>query len=188
MLKEMLELIIKAKPNAAHRGLTLMEEVGLVNSVITQNVDDRHEAAGSKNVIEFRGTHRLLSRLDCGLTREVSMSSLQQLPTKCPNCETLLKPDVILFGEPISGEAYAMVYDEAQSCDLVLVLGAFAGVPRAADIPRLAKVHGASVAGANLDETFLTRDASDYSILGSCATTIPEIVKRVRAQRELQER
>ena len=188
MLKEMLELIIKAKPNAAHRGLTLMEEVGLINSVITQNEDGRHQAAGSKNVIEFHGTHRFLSRLDCGLTKEVSMSSLQQLPTKCPNCETLLKPEVILFGEPISEEAYAMVHDEAQSCYLELVLGASAGVPLAADIPRLAKVHGASVAGANLEETFLTRDVSDYRILGPCATTIPEIVKRVRAQRELQER
>jgi NAD-dependent deacetylase len=188
MLREMLELIIKAKPNPAHRGLALMEEMGLISSVVTQNVDGLHQAAGSKNVIEFHGTHRFLSCLDCGLKREISMFSLQQLPPKCPNCETLFKPDVIFFGEPIPREAYAMASYEAQSCDLVLVIGTSAAVLPAADIPRLAKAHGAAVAEINLEETSLSRHISDYSILGPCTTTIPEIVKRVRVQKELQER
>jgi len=184
MLKEMMELIVKAKPNPAHRGLALLEEMGLLSSVITQNVDGLHQDAGSKKVIEFHGTHRILSCLNCGLKREISMFSLQQLPPKCPNCKTLLKPDVIFFGEPIPKEAYAMAYYETQSCDLVLVIGTSAAVLPAADIPRLAKAYGATVAEINLEETSLTRQVSDYIILGPCTTTIPEIVEMVKARRE----
>ncbi len=184
MLKEMMELIIKAKPNPAHRGLALLEEMGFLSSVITQNVDGLHQAAGSKRAIEFHGTHRTLSCLNCGLKRDISMFSLQQFPPKCPNCETLLKPDVIFFGEPIPREAHAMAYSEAQSCDLVMVIGTSAAVQPAADIPRMAKTYGATVAEINVEETFLTGRVSDYSILGPCAITIPEIVKRVKVKKE----
>ena len=188
MLKEMMELVIKAKPNSAHRGLALLEEMGLLSSVITQNVDGLHQAAGNKRVIEFHGTHRTLSCLNCGLKRDISMFSLQQLPPKCPNCETLLKPDVIFFGEPIPREAHALAYSEAQSCDLVMVIGTSAAVQPAADIPRVAKTYGATVAEINVEETFLTGRVSDYIILGPCTITIPEIVKRVKVKKEEEKR
>jgi NAD-dependent deacetylase len=188
MLKEMMELIIKAKPNPAHRGLALLEEMGLLSSVITQNVDGLHQAAGSKRVIEFHGTHRTLSCLNCGLKRDISMFSLEQLPPKCPTCEALLKPDVIFFGEPIPREAYAMAYSEAQSCDLVMVIGTSAAVQPAADIPRVAKTYGATVTEINVEETFLTGREADYIILGPCTITIPEIVKRVEVKKEEEKR
>ena len=188
MLKEMMELIIKAKPNPAHRGLALLEEMGFLSSVITQNVDGLHQAAGNKRVIEFHGTHRTLSCLNCGLKRDISMFSLEQLPSKCPTCEALLKPDVIFFGEPIPREAYAMAYSEARSCDLVMVIGTSAAVQPAADIPRVAKTYGATVTEINVEETFLTDRVADYTILGPCAVTIPEIVKRVEVKKEEEKR
>lgn len=188
MLKEMMELIIKAKPNPAHRGLALLEEMGFLSSVITQNMDGLHQAAGSKRVIEFHGTHRTLSCLNCGLKRDISMFSLEQLPPKCPTCEALLKPDVIFFGEPIPREAYAMAYSEAQSCDLVMVIGTSAAVQPAADIPRVAKTYGATVTEINVEETFLTGRVADYTILGPCTVTIPEIVKRVEVKKEEEKR
>jgi len=182
MLKEMMELMSGAEPNPAHRGLASLEEMGLVSSVITQNVDGLHQAAGSKKVIEFHGTHRTLSCLRCGLKRESSMFSVRELPPKCPQCGRLLKPDVIFFGEPIPWEAYTEAYSEAQSCDLALVIGTSAAVFPAADIPRLAKGNGATVAEMNVEETSLTRQVSDYTVLEPCATTISEIVQRAKAQ------
>ncbi len=188
MLKEMMELIIKANPNPAHRGLALLEEMGFLSSVITQNMDGLHQAAGSKRVIEFHGTHRTLSCLNCGLKRDISMFSLEQLPPKCPTCETLLKPDVILFGEPIPRKAYAMAYSEAQSSNLVMVIGTSAAVQPAADIPRVAKTYGATVTEINVEETSLTGRVADYIILGPCTITIPEIVKRVEVRKEEEKR
>ena len=69
MLKEMFSLIMEAKPNPAHLGLAELERMGYLSSVITQNVDGLHQAAGSRNVIEFHGTHRTLSCLKCSLHR-----------------------------------------------------------------------------------------------------------------------
>jgi NAD-dependent deacetylase len=112
------------------------------------------------------------------------MFSVQELPPKCPQCEKLLKPDVIFFGEPIPWEAYTEAYSEARSCDLALVIGTSAAVVPAADIPRLAKGNGATVVEMNVEETSLTRQVSDYTVLGPCVTTIIDIVRRVKARRE----
>jgi NAD-dependent deacetylase len=65
MLKDMFELIMTAKPNPAHIGLAELERMGYLSSIVTQNVDGLHQAAGSKKVIEFHGSHRTLSCLKC---------------------------------------------------------------------------------------------------------------------------
>jgi NAD-dependent deacetylase len=182
MLKEMFSLIMAAKPNPAHIGLAELERMGLLSSVITQNVDGLHQAAGSKNVIEFHGTHRTLSCLKCSTKIEGASLTLEDLPPRCSRCSSLLKPDVVFFGEPIPWEAQTMSFKESKSCSAVFVIGTSAVVYPAATIPVTAKEHGATVIEINMEPTPMTDQVSDYLICGSAGEIIPAIVEEVKRQ------
>jgi NAD-dependent deacetylase len=180
MLKEMFSLILEAKPNPAHVGLAELERMGFLSSVITQNVDGLHQAAGSRNVIEFHGTHRTLSCLKCSSTVDGSSFRMEDLPPRCSRCSSLLKPDVVFFGEPIPWKAQAMSFKESLSCDLVLSIGTSAVVYPAATNPITAKERGAMVIEINMEPTPLTDQISDYLICGSAGEIIPAIVEEVK--------
>ena len=180
MLKEMFSLIMGARPNPAHMGLAELERMGYLSSVITQNVDGLHQTAGSRNVIEFHGTHRTLSCLKCSSTVDGTTLKLEDLPPRCSRCSSLLKPDVVFFGEPIPWEAQATSFKESKSCDLVLSIGTSAVVYPAASIPMTAKEKGAIVVEINREPTPLTDDVSDYLICGSAGEIIPAIVETVK--------
>lgn len=183
MLKEMFSLIMMAKPNLAHIGLAELERMGLLSSVITQNVDGLHQAAGNTNVIEFHGTHRTLSCLKCSTKIEGTSLTLEDLPPRCSRCSSLLKPDVVFFGEPIPWEAQIMSFKESKSCSAVLVVGTSAVVYPAATIPITAKERGAMVIEINTEPTPLTNQISDYLICGSAGEIIPAIVEEVKKVR-----
>jgi NAD-dependent deacetylase len=183
MIKEMFSLIMAAKPNPAHMGLAELERMGLLSSVITQNVDGLHQAAGNTNVIEFHGTHRTLSCLKCSTKIEGTSLTLEDLPPRCSRCSSLLKPDVVFFGEPIPWEAQIMSFKESKSCKAVLVIGTSAVVYPAATIPITAKERGAIVIEINTEPTPLTNQISDYLIAGSAGEIIPAIVEEVKKMR-----
>jgi NAD-dependent deacetylase len=185
MLKEMFSLIMTAKPNPAHIGLAELERMGLLSFIVTQNVDGLHQAAGSQNVIEFHGTHRTLSCLKCSTKTEGSSLTLEDLPPRCSRCSSLLKPDVVFFGEPIPWEAQVMSFKESKSCSAVLVIGTSAVVYPAATIPITAKERGAVVIEINMEPTPLTEQISDYLILGSAGEIISAIVEEVKRRSPL---
>ena len=180
MLKEMFSLIMTAKPNPAHLGLAELERMGYLSSVITQNVDGLHQLAGSRNVIEFHGTHRTLSCLKCSITLDGTSLKMEDLPPRCSRCSSLLKPDVVFFGEPIPWEAQTVSFKESKSCSAVLVIGPPAVVYPAASIPITAKERGAMIIEINREPTPLTNGISDYLILGSAGEIIPAIIEEVK--------
>jgi NAD-dependent deacetylase len=180
MLKEMFSLIMTAKPNPAHIGLAELERMGLLSSIVTQNVDGLHQAAGSRKVIEFHGTHRTLSCLKCSTKIDGFPLTLEDLPPRCTRCSSLLKPDVVFFGEPIPWEAQTLSFKESKSCSAVLVIGTSAVVYPAATIPITAKERGAIVIEINTEPTPLTNQISDYLICGSAGEIIPAIVEEVK--------
>jgi NAD-dependent deacetylase len=180
MLKDMFSLIMTAKPNPAHIGLAELERMGYLSSVITQNVDGLHQAAGSRHVIEFHGTHRTLSCLKCSTTIDGTSLKMEDLPPRCSRCSSLLKPDVVFFGEPIPWEAQVTSFKESKSCSAVLVIGTSAVVYPAASIPITAKERGAMVIEINMEPTPLTDQISDYLICGSAGEIIPAIVEEVK--------
>jgi NAD-dependent deacetylase len=185
MLKDMFSLVMAARPNPAHIGLAELEELGLLSSVITQNVDGLHQAAGNKNVIEFHGSHRTLTCLKCSTKRDGISLTINDLPARCPRCSSLLKPDVVFFGEPIPWEAQVMSFKESESCSAVLVIGTSAVVYPAASIPITAKERGAIVIEINMEPTPLTDQISDYLISGSAGKIIPAIVEEVKRSNPL---
>jgi len=182
MLKDMFSLVMTAKPNPAHIGLAELERMGLLSSIVTQNVDGLHQAAGSKNVIEFHGSHRTLSCLKCSRKVDGTSLTMEDLPARCPHCSSLLKPDVVFFGEPIPWEAQTMSFKESKSCNAVLVVGTSAVVYPAASIPVMAKDGGATVIEINMESTPLTHQISDYLICGSAGEIVPAIVNEVKLQ------
>jgi NAD-dependent deacetylase len=180
MLKEMFSLVMTAEPNPAHIGLVELERMGYLSSVITQNVDGLHQAAGNKNVIEFHGSHRTLSCLKCSTKIDGLSLSPKDLPPRCSRCSSLLKPDVVFFGEPIPWEAQVMSFKESKSCRAILVIGTSAVVYPAATIPITAKERGATVIEINKEPTAMTDQISDYLICGSAGEIIPAIVEEVK--------
>jgi len=183
MLKDMFALVMNAKPNPAHLGLAELERMGLLSSVITQNVDGLHQAAGSHNVIEFHGSHRTLSCLKCSTTIDGTTLKMEDLPPRCSRCSSLLKPDVVFFGEPIPWDAQTTSFKESKSCSMVLVIGTSALVYPAASIPITAKERGATVIEINMERTPLTDQISDYLIPGSAGEIVPAILGEVKRLR-----
>ena len=180
MIKEMMELVLGAEPNPAHVALAELEQMGLLSSVITQNVDGLHQRGGSKEVIEFHGSNQWLVCLQCGYRQEAVSLSLEVIPPPCPQCDSVLKPDVVFFGEPIPDEAQIRSSEEARTCNVILVVGTSAVVYPAAGIPTLAKQNGAKVVEINMEPTPLTGLVSDYLIQGAAGTILPKIVEEVR--------
>lgn len=180
MLREMGDLLDRSRPNAAHLALARLEEMGHVRAVITQNIDHLHQEAGSRRVIEYHGTHKILLCMECGRRLEKGNVSLESLPPRC-GCGGVLKPDVVLFGEIIPWTAQAEAQEEARRAEVMLVVGTSAVVSPACDIPVAARRAGATVVEVNLEETPLTRRVCDWSLQGPAGPLLGSILDQVRA-------
>lgn len=133
-------IIEEAKPNSAHLMLAWLEQQGLVKALITQNVDGLHQAAGSQKVLEIHGTLKSASCLFCRQSSPVVevLADIEEglVPPLCLECGEPLKPDVVLFGEPLA-PAYQQALEEAKRADLLLVIGSSLQVSPANKLPAL---------------------------------------------------
>jgi NAD-dependent deacetylase len=178
MLREMEETVDKARPNAAHIGLAELEAMGLLKSVITQNVDNLHQEAGSKDVIEYHGNSRSLTCLWCN-RRYGYEQKRGEYPPYC-ECGRILKPDVVFFGEAIPMAAMTRSYQLASSCQALLIIGTSAVVSPFNVLPRQAKQGGATIIEINLERTVLTDHLTDILLLGTATEMVSGLVSTVR--------
>jgi len=178
MLREMDELVSKAKPNKAHIGMGELEAMGYLECVITQNVDNLHQEGGSKNVIEYHGNSTTLSCLWCGKQYNREEKMHENLP-RCV-CKKVLKPDVIFFGEAIPRMAMSRAFEMASSAQALLVVGTSALVSPANNIPAIAKQNGAKLIEINKEKTHLTRRLTDVFLQGSASEIISRLVEKIR--------
>jgi len=183
MLKEMEEIVGKAKPNDAHVGLAKLESMGFLNAVITQNIDNLHQEAGSKDVIEYHGNSSTLTCLWCKKTYDYKEKK-GEYPPKC-ECGKILKPDVIFFGEAIPLVAMERSSKLAASCQALLIIGTSAVVSPFNILPRLARQTGAKIIELNLEETVLTHDITDIFIRGKATERVSQVVSAVKELREV---
>jgi NAD-dependent deacetylase len=179
MMKDFTQLKT-AQPNPGHFGLAQLEQMGYLGCIITQNVDNLHQAAGSRDVIEFHGNMRQVVCQRCHKVLPLDDISLETLPPYC-NCGGVFKPAGVFFGEPIPSHALSRSQEEAQDCDLMLVIGTSAVVYPAAAMPRVAKEAGARVIEINPERTDLTGWVSDLIIQEKAGVAIPRIVAAIRA-------
>jgi NAD-dependent deacetylase len=180
-IRPMTDTLLNAVPNAAHIALAQLEEMGILKAVITQNIDNLHQRAGSRRVLELHGHMREATCIRCYKEVPVDPALEQDLRDgKIPRCECggVLKPNVILFGEQLPIRVLNMAMAEARRCDLILVAGSSLEVTPAADIPYLAVEQGARAIIVNLRPTDFD-SCADVVIYGDVAEVLPRIVAAV---------
>jgi len=165
----------RAKPNNGHKGLAQLEGLGRLNTVITQNVDGLHQAAGSTDVIEFHGNFAWHQCMSCKTRIETHALDLSVLPPLC-HCGGIFRPECIFFGEMIPQEALERSCRMAMHCDVMLVVGTSASVQPAAMIPEMAKSAGAKVIEINLERTPLTGRITDIFLQGPAGDIMSKLV------------
>jgi len=122
--------LLAAKPNPAHRALAELEEMGLLKAVITQNIDDLHQQAGSKRVLELHGNMHQATCLKCRKVvpiQDMMERFLEEGEMPYCSCGGLLKPNVVLVGDQLPKWVLLEAWGEAERCDLMLVVGSISG-------------------------------------------------------------
>lgn len=178
------QLVEEAEPNAGHRALVDLETHVPELVVITQNVDDLHNRAGSNTVIELHGniTHNYCMECERPAEAETVDASIQEgEPARCPECDGLIRPDVVWFGEMLPADAVEQADAFTTRADVFLSIGTSAVVYPAAQLPMDARANGAFVAEINPDTTGIT-DEVDESIRGPAGDVLPALSEAVAAQ------
>ncbi|MCK5202242.1 MAG: NAD-dependent deacylase [Desulfobacterales bacterium] len=178
LFKDMKEVLDKATPSDSHKGLAKLEELGILKTIITQNVDGLHQMAGNSDVIEFHGNMAWQKCMDCHKRYETHNIDINQIPPRC-SCDGILRPDAVLFGEMIPQDALWRSRQVARDCDVMLVIGTSAVVQPAALMPVIAKESGAKVIEINPERTPLTGDISDYLISGTAGDVMNRIMSHL---------
>ena len=177
--KERGRVALAARPNPGHVALAALEDRGHIVAVVTQNTDGLHRDAGSKRVIELHGSGRTVECLTCGGKEprsEVQARLGVEMPPRCRLCGgTVLKPTVVLFGEPMPTEATQEAFELASHTDVMLVAGTSLAVHPAADVPLFALRSGARLIVVNAEPTPFDRFA-EVVIHGRSGEVLPEIV------------
>lgn len=170
------EIVDRAEPNPGHYALAELERKVPRFMLITQNVDGLHQRAGSRNVIELHGN---LMRFKCSEEGRIveSRNDTKQIPPPCPHCGSLLRPDVVWFGEALPAVALRQSFDAARSADLFLTVGTSGIVQPAASLPLEAVERGAPVVEINPQETPLTPWMT-YSLRGSSGKILPQLIEQ----------
>jgi NAD-dependent deacetylase len=175
-------MLRKFKPNKGHLALADLEKIVPLETVITQNIDGIHQTAGSSSVIELHGTTRIIYCMNC--SKEYAMDEVFSMlevksPPLCTDCEGMLRPAVIFFGESLDPRVLGTAYEKAENSDFLLAVGSSLVVYPAADIPMRAKQRGARLAVINKEKTPLDYLA-DYVINEEAGKVLPQIVQNIK--------
>jgi NAD-dependent deacetylase len=183
----------RVMPNPGHYALAELERITILKCLITQNVDNLHQRAGSQNVLDYHGNACQLRCVSCQSRYDPNEFDLErlkrenQLPPLCKKCGGIIKSDVVHFREPIPADVAIKSKEEASKCDLMLICGTSAVVYPFANLPRIAKQRqeetgrGPILIEINAEPTPLTeRKVSDYLIQGKTGEVLPQIVGQVK--------
>ncbi|MFY9256188.1 MAG: Sir2 family NAD-dependent protein deacetylase [Fuerstiella sp.] len=177
---------IIATPNVTHTTLAYLENAGLLNGVITQNIDGLHQDAGSHNVLELHGTARRIACLSCDWNDVADMwvdkFCNEDAVPDCPACGGLLKHATISFGQSLSQTVLSQAFEWSASSSLFLAMGSSLVVNPAASLPQLAAERGAKLVIINRGETPLDHVA-DLVVNAPLGTVMSAIGNQVLADK-----
>lgn len=179
--------ILTIQPNPAHYALARLESLGILKAVVTQNIDLLHSRAGSQKVYEVHGHVREATCIHCfkvysaePILQACLTEGEIEVP-RCPSCQGILKPNVVLFGEQLPAQILLGAEREARQADLILVAGSSLEVYPVADLPRLVRQKGGKLILVNLGDTEYDRVA-DVVIHGDVAEVLPAIVRPLEGE------
>jgi NAD-dependent deacetylase len=171
-----------AEPNAGHRAIVELQAQGKLQAVVTQNVDELHQRAGTDpdKVIEVHGTARWTRCWECGdrrpMTETLARVRAGEDDPPCLVCGGILKSDTISFGQALIPEVIDRALDVSERCDLMLAVGSTLSVHPAASCVPIAKAAGATVVIVNGERTEMDHIA-DHLLRGPIAEILPTIVE-----------
>ncbi len=154
-----MEIIFNAKPNPAHIVLAKMEHIGILKALITQNIDGLHQRAGSRRVIELHGNIWRVKCMRCDYRGRLTKPP-REVPIYCPRCNSLLRPDVVWFGEPLPQTAWEQAVVEASIADVMIVIGTSGVVMPAGMLPWITKRKGGKIIEVNIEHSAITSIAN----------------------------
>lgn len=171
------EAVKGVRPNPGHHALVEMERRIHDFSLITQNVDGLHTQAGSRHVLELHGNIMRVRCSDCGRFTDTWGSDLEAVP-RCEECDGLLRPDVVWFGESLPLMDLQMAVRASQNCSIFLSVGTSGVVYPAAALAHAAMENGSIIVEINPEETPLTSRA-DFVLRGRSGELLPQLVRSV---------
>ncbi len=185
MATEMYESMKDARPNQAHLAIAELERLGKLDCLITQNIDGLHFKAGNSpdKVLELHGTAMHVTCLNCH--KRYNRDEIQSRITtgvkapRCDECNGLLKPATISFGQSMPEKETHEAYKRSAACDLFIVIGSSLVVQPAAHMPRVAKDNGARLVIINRDGTPCD-DIADYVVNAQAGPTMAAVLEEVR--------
>ncbi len=177
------KIVHEVTPNPAHTALVRMEELVNDFTLVTQNIDNLHIRAGSKNVLELHGNIERSYCIDCGAAAlSVEISPEKKAP-RCSSCGGLIRPDVVWFGEMLPEGVFEAASKAAGRCELFLTVGTSAVVYPAAGLPLAARNHGAYVVEINTERTEISHMINE-SLPGKAGEVLPRFLEAMTEARE----
>ncbi|OKI66000.1 SIR2 family NAD-dependent protein deacylase [Micromonospora sp. CB01531] len=176
-------IVGRARPNPGHLAVAAIEARVPDGALVTQNVDDLHERAGSPAPVHLHGSLFAPRCVACAHpapvpAEEEPAEGRRVPPPRCAHCSAPVRPGVVWFGEALPQEALAAAVEATSSCDLLLTVGTSGLVYPAAEIPQVAARFGAAVIQVNPEETPLDAVA-DVNLRGPAARVLPALVEAV---------
>ena len=167
-------LIAEVRPNAGHYALAELQDRVPKFTLITQNVDDLHDDAGSRDVLKLHGSIWVQRCTQCGKEKTDRTTPLPEIPPRC-DCGALLRPGIVWFGEMLPQDVWQQAEWAAGHAEVFLVIGTSALVYPAAGLAGIAKSAGAKVIEINIEETALTQRI-DAFLRGPSAELLPQLM------------
>ncbi|MCM8767806.1 MAG: NAD-dependent deacylase [Candidatus Omnitrophica bacterium] len=187
--------ILNAKPNISHIALFELEKKGKLKSIITQNIDNLHQKAGSKNIIELHGNLYKWVCKKCKkreiMTEDKLMKFVEEIKliqgrknliryilnfVKC-ECSGRKRPEIVFFGELLPEEEFRRAEQESKKADLFIIIGTSGFVRPASDLPYISKQNGAKIVEINLEESYF--DISDLIFKKRSTEVFKYIIERI---------
>ncbi len=174
-----LQRVQQAQPNPGHRALADLEARVHRFTLITQNVDDLHERAGSRSVLHLHGRIDRFHCNRCGFDHALTMQERSApRPPQCLACGDSVRPSVVWFGESLPGRILDHAWRAAERCDVMLVVGTSGVVYPAAQLPLLARQLGAHLIEVNPERTALS-DMADAYLQGPAGVVLPDLLEAI---------
>ena len=172
-------LINKCHPNAAHLAISQIQQEKKDTWILTQNVDNLHKRAKSKNIIELHGNIFKTKCISCGFKSEsinniTKGSDSSDILPRCNECKNILKPGVILFGEPLPSLEWNNAIEIVSNCDIMFIVGTSLNVSPANLLPSYAKENKTVLVEINPEQTWFSK-SMDITLKGSAVDILPKI-------------
>ncbi|MCG8480721.1 MAG: RNA polymerase subunit sigma [Spirochaetales bacterium] len=172
------ENIDGAAPNLAHKALAYWESVGILKTLITQNIDDLHRKAGNSAPIEYHGNSRMLVCTETGRRYEATAERLASIPPLSDE-GALLRPDIVFFDEGIPAETARLAETAARGADVMLVVGTTGEVYPAAALPTMAKHNGATIIEINTGQSAYSATITDIALCAPATEAMDSLSRLV---------